>query len=1383
MHTVETSELMDPTKNVLEAPYSGEKADSGVLAFPASIAQQTFWYLALLESGVTAFNVPLRFKFDGPLNIGFLERALNLIVARHESLRTYFGEDNGELLQIVLPELVLTIPLIDISHLPADRIQDEADRLGSVEAHRPFDLAKAPLIRTELLKLGEESYIFHLSVHHALFDGWSMGIFTHELAAAYQAYSDGLECTLEPLALQYGDFSVWQKEFLESPEMQRQLEFWKRKLAGMTELELPTDFPRPAVKSWSGDIVSTLIDLELTDKLQQVATKHQASLFHLQMAVYMILLHRYCGTTDVAVGTPVTGRTHGELEPIIGVFINSLILRGDLSGNPRFGDFLSQVRETTFEALENQEVPFECLVRELRPERDPSRNPLFQVNFNHHKSFIPTGSCGDVQFTSIPSRSPGTIFDLHFFMVERNEGWRLSCDFCTDLFTRSSALRMLGHFKRLLTDIAEHPERPIDQLSILTARETEKLREWSGVKSDYPREVTIGGLFLETAERFANRTALVYGNEEIRYNQLAIEAKIIAGELADAGVRRGERVAICAKQGPEMIAGFLGILLAGACCVPLDASYPPERFAMLLNECGARIALLGEGCGTADFAKWSGRTMDLAPFGTRSETETLPKCAAAAEDPAFLLFTSGSTGRPKGVLLSHRGNVRLVRGNHFISISEDDVFLQAAPSSFDASLLEIWGALLNGGRLVLLPNGPSLENIASAVRDHGVTTLWLTSGLFQLMIDEQASALTGLKYLLAGGDVLSPSHVRRALDVLPDTTLINGYGPTENTTFTTCHIIRREDLEKPSIPIGRPIANSSVHILDSLQRPVPVGIPGELHAGGDGLAIGYLNSPELTAEKFIEHPEFGRLYRTGDLCRFREDGIIEFLGRRDHQVKVRGFRIELGEIESVLAEHPLVKQAKAAVRGSDSETKRILAWVVPCDGTHPASAELNAHLSSRLPTFMRPDAITVLDALPLNANGKVDVALLPDSGQQSPTQGDTPFEPPQGNHETKLAALWQELLAIEKVGRNDDFFSLGGHSLMALRMFSRINQEFGKSLPLAILIQHPTIAKLAPLVAPAQPIAEPTQRVEAPAPPVEAPVPRPLPGQNKTTSKGNIVTLSQGSGRNHIFCIHGGDGGVIFYRNLAGRMPRDYSFHAIESLELGNSGAVERASIEETASAYLGNILEIQKEGPFKLAGYSFGGVVAHEIACQLLDLGHQVEFLGMFDTHNPNAPSRRYRIGERLSVFWQQSSGASLPERLGLLKSRIVEGAQTHRRVKAELKAATTNGPADAYSDLRRVQVREQNWRAMLAYNPRPFKGRITLFKTTHVDDKVEHPADYGWSGVAQSGLDIVSVSGHHLALFAPEYAETLSDAFLGSLKRASQRHPNHTPTSSGAP
>lgn len=1330
----------------------GVHPDAGpdVLAFPASTAQQALWYAERLQGEGTVFHMPLRLRVTGPLDEGLLERTMNTLVARHEILRTHFSEDGaGALLQIVSPVLRIGIQVVDLRHGPVAPTEEEADRVCEVEASRPFQLSTGPLVRAVLVRLGPASSRFQVTLHHAVGDGLSMAVLADEIAAVYHALTEGQACPLEPLPLQYGDFSAGQRDALQGPEMKRQLAWWKQRLDGLPELELPTDAPRPAVASWNGAFTFTPLPRELTYRLHAVAAQGGATFFQLQLAACAILLHRYTGSTDLAVCSPTTGRHRDELAPLVGVFTHWLALRHDLSGNPPFNVFLGQVRDTAEQALQNQDLPFECLLRELRSERDAGRHPLFPVSFGHHLTFARERTSGGATFTPMPAPSPGRMFDLHFFVAEGAEGWRLGCHHSTDLFSRATVDRMLGHFKRLLEGIAEQPSTPIDQLQMLTdAEQARLLGDWKGVTADYPRDATIGLLFQETARRFPQSVAIRSGDRTLTYFQLHAEASQLALRLLQAGVAPGDLIAISARPSPEMIVGFLGILLAGGGCVPIDPAYPAERFALQLQDCGATLGLATAGCETAYPPGWTGTVIPIPATGRAAAVAELPAVALTAGHPAHLLFTSGSTGRPKGVLLAHRGVVRLVRNQNFMAFTPDDVFLQAAPVSFDASLLEIWGPLLNGGCLVLLPDGPGTAEIATAVREHGVTTLWLTSGLFDLMMDESPTSLRGLRHLLSGGDVLSPRHVRQALESLPDTRLINGYGPTENTTFTTCHTITLADLEKPSIPIGKPIAHTTVYLLDSLLRAVPVGIPGELFTGGDGLAIGYHGAPALTAEKFIQHPEFGRLYRTGDLCRRDADGTIAFLGRRDHQVKVRGFRIEPGEIESLLASHPGVRQAKVAVRGDSAETKRILAWVIPHDPGGVQENDLAGMLAARLPAFMRPDAIGILESFPLNANGKIQVAALPEPvSRRAEAVATAAGAPPEGATETQLAAIWRELLGVADIHRDDDFFALGGNSLMALRMFARINREFGQSPPLATLLQRPTIASLAQVLA-APPVEEPS---------ADAP---PIPG------KGNIVTISPGEGDTPLFCIHGGDGGVLFYRSLAALMPPQIPLHAIESLELGHSGPIESCSIEETAAGYIRGLRAIQPHGPYRLAGYSFGGVVAHEMAIQLTRDGHAVDFVGLFDTHNPAAPWRNYTLAERLHVFWRQNAAAPIGRRLKRVHARLIEGIRTNRRVKAETKAAKRSGPAEPYSDLRRVQVRQNNWQAMQAYRPPAYQGRITLFKAAAASDKVERPADYGWATVAGGGLDIVLVSGEHLTLFAPENIATMAQALTDALR-----------------
>jgi len=1274
--------------------------------------------------------VPLRYRIDGPLDRALLEKAILNIAERHEILRTHFEEEEGELLQVVKEASGFQLAFHDLGELPQAARDAEAARLGNIEGNRHFDLAEGPLFRVELIRFSPESHQLHATFHHAIFDGLSIGNFINELCKGYEALAAGRQDDLPPLAIQYGDFSVWQKDFLPSAELGRQRAWWEQKLAGMDEPELPTDRPRPSHKSWKGAIVKVPLSGRLTEQLQAIASGQSATLFHLQLAAFKVLLHRYTGATDIPVGTPVGGRTREELEPLIGVFINSLILRSDLSGDPTFEELLGRVRDTAVQAIEHQDLPFENLVRALKPERDPGRNPLFQINFSHDRFSPKPVEFGPLKISQISSRSPGAIFDLHLFISERDGVWSAGCDFSTDLFDNATVERLLQHYLHLLRQIAAKPSARLSELDLLTEEEVAVILEkWSSAPAKYPRYESVPALFRSVAAQHPEKTALIHGKEKVSYHDLERRATSVASRLLSAGLDAGDLVAVSSKSSPDLIAALLGIVIAGGVYVPLNPADPDERTQLLLEECGAKFLLADQ---RPPFA-FAGKRLPLVSNGL-PDGPPVAEHNRRAEHPAYLMFTSGSTGTPKGVLVPHRAITRLVKNANFLPIRADDVFLHAAPASFDASTLEIWGPLLNGATLVLPAEGTSLDRIASAVRDHGVTILWLTSGLFNLMIEEHAESLAGLKFLLAGGDVLSVPHVQKAMTALPLTTLINGYGPTENTTFTTCHTITRGDLQRASIPIGRPVSNTTIHLLDATGKPVPAGVPGELYTGGDGLAIGYHRDTALTAEKFITHPDFGRLYRTGDRCRWAADGTVEFIGRTDHQVKVRGFRVEPGEIEAVLASHPEVGQAKVAVRGNDSESKRILAWVQPAPGTDPSPAIIRDYLSKILPAFMCPDAVGIVDHFPITANGKIDTRSLPDPlTEQQPAKE---HAPPEGETEQRLAAIWSELLGVPEISRHDEFFALGGHSLMALRMFSRLNREFDRSLPLSALISHPTVRDLALLLEPDQE-ASPAEQSRA----------------------GLWVPLSPEGPQPPLICIHGGDGGVLFYRALTALLPGSVPVYAIESAELSKSGPITPLSIEETAAAYVRTLLAERPQGPFRLAGYSFGGVVAHEMACQLVEAGHEVVFLGLLDTHNPAAPHVENNFPKRIAAFWRNNSETPLAPRVMKLAARFADGVATRQKVKREEAAAQQDGPAEAHGDLRRVQVRQENWRAMQAYHPRPFKGRISLFRAKDQSDKVDWPEDYGWGEYALGGFEIVPVSGKHLTLFEPENVHHLAE------------------------
>ncbi|MEI6278564.1 MAG: amino acid adenylation domain-containing protein [Verrucomicrobiae bacterium] len=1296
-----------------------------VLEFPASVAQKAFFYLEQVEPGVTPFNIPVRFVIEGPLDGEILKNAVNEIIKRHEGLRTFFEDRDGEIFQVVVPKWDFALDAFDLSALDEKAREEELLRLGIGEARKRFDLRRLPLLRAMLVFLGAEKHVLHITIHHAVADGWSLGLLAKEIAAHYAALVEGRRDPLPELPIQYADFSVWQRDFLQGPEIAGQLEYWKDRLADMQETEFPTDFPRPPVKNWNGDIVSVLLPRELTDRLNEMARAKGATLFHLFLAVCKVLLRKNSGSDDIAVGAPVAGRDRPELEPLIGTFINSVILRTDLSGNPPFAALLEKVRATAVGAMENHELPFEMLVRELRPHRHPGRNPLFQINYTHQRAFMRSETFAGITMTGIPSVSPGTIFDVNFFTVERDGVWRLSCDYCTDLFERATALRWLAQFQKLLVAVAENPDCPIDDLSLLDEAETKRLLDWSGKATAYPRDSTIGRLFASVAGNFPDKPALVQDEESVSYREMLSRASALAKELGV--LPPGTPVGILATGSLDVIVGLLGILLAGGAYVPVDPAQPMERICFLLRDAGVSLVVTD---GSARVECEGTRTIvvpeaDVAPGA-------LPVSEVSATDPAYILYTSGSTGQPKGVIVPHRAVIRLVRGTDYMEFREDDVFLQAAPLSFDASTFEIWGALLNGATLVVPPPGSlALDRIALSVREHGVTTLWLTSGLFQTMVDEHLDELAGLRNLLAGGDVLSIPHLRRALAALPGTRLINGYGPTENTTFTTCHAIAAADLELTSVPIGRPIPNTTVFLLDEAGKLVPVGIPGELHTGGDGLATGYLHDRERTDSVFLDGlvPGAGRLYKTGDLARWRENGTLEFLGRSDRQVKIRGVRVEPGEVEAAIAMHPRVAECRVGTRGRSASSKILVAWVRP---NGPLDREqLMDFLTAKLPAFLRPDAIVFVDRFPLTTSGKIDMSALPNPDDSTRTKSASP----ETATEKRLAAIWSELLGTDSIGRDDNFFHLGGHSLLALRLFSRIHRDWDLTLPLATLLRAPSLRMLGSLVD------------------------RELAADDDREGSEPVLAVIHAEGAGTpLFCIHAGDGGILVYKKLMPYLDGGRPVLAIESPGLHADEKFHVPGIEETATLYLDSVRRRQPHGPYLLAGYSYGGTVAYEMALQLQAVGEEVALLALFDTATPDVKMIKAGLAERLRRHLQRKGAHGLFDRT--FQTLVYFSGRLSRRA-----LPVQDETAEVHSDDRRRELREAHAKAMSAYSPGRYAGKLTLFRASdHGGSIFDPPRDMGWSGLVDE-LDVIPASGSHISLFDGKNIGTLAKNLQASL------------------
>jgi amino acid adenylation domain-containing protein len=1047
-------------------------------ALPLSFEQQRLWFLDRLEPGSAAYNIPAPTRLTGTLDRAVLAACLREVVTRHEALRTTFPEDAGEAAQrIAPPPDAVELPLLDLAGLPAARRAAEARRLVQEEAVRPFDLAHGPVVRGALVRLAEREHVGLFTLHHIVSDGWSAGILLRELAALYAALAAGRPSPLAPLPVQYADFAVWQRAWLRGEVLERQLRFWRERLAGAPAvLELPADRPRPAVRRGGGGLRVAALPAELTLAVAGLARQARSTRFMVLLAAWKALLHRLTGQPDLLVGTPVANRVRVEVEGLIGFFANTLVLRTDLRGGApglAFAGLLARVRETALAAYAHQELPFEKLVEELAPERSLSETPLFQVLFVLQDVPARRVELPGLVLEPVPPPGGAAKFDLTLFVAASDAGLLASLEHSSELFTAAAADRLLQHFAGLLAAALEAPDRPLADLPFLSPAERHQLLvEWRASGAAWRREACVLQLFEGWAGREPHRTALLATDADggvwatWTYGEVERRASRLARRLRALGAGPEIPVAVCLERGGEAVVSLLAVLKAGACYLPLDPAYPADRLRFMLADSGAPIVVARSG------PDWPAEVCVLDPesVGERSGG-ALPAGAPLPDQLAYVVYTSGSTGRPKGVALPHRTLANLVAWQIATSEAPAGRTLQLASLSFDVSLQEIlatWGA---GGSLVVVPEEIRRDpaGLLHLLRAAGVERLFLP----YVALQQLAEAADGrgvpatLREVITAGEALQITPEIAALfRRLPGCVLRNQYGPSETHVATELAPLGADGRDPgcwPSLPpIGRPVANMSLHVLDARLHPVPLGIPGEICLGGEGLARGYLGRPELTAERFVPHPweRGGRLYRTGDLARFRPDGEVEFLGRIDHQVKIRGHRVETGEIEAVLAAHPAVREAVVVARGMGA-ARHLTAWVLPAGPAVPVR-ELRDFLAGRLPDYMVPAVFAALPELPLTPSGKVDRAAL--SRRDLGSELSSAAAPPRTQVEEVLAGIWGEMLGLASPGRDTEFFESGGHSLLATRTVSRVSRAFGIEIGVRSLFEAPTPARLAYVV-------------------------------------------------------------------------------------------------------------------------------------------------------------------------------------------------------------------------------------------------------------------------------------------------------------------------------
>jgi len=1105
----ELGQLIDPTcRNTSEIKASGIERVSARENLPLSFAQARLWFITQLQPDSAAYNIPVAYRLTGTLNVVALEQSLGEIVQRHESLRTAFAAVNGQPVQVIHNSQTLLLPIVELQDLPTELRRAEAERLATESAGQPFNLATGPLWRVQLLRLTTEDHLLLFTIHHIVFDEWSLNVFLQELAALYEAFSTKKPSSLSELPIQFADFAHWQRQWLQSvgtdghSPLQTQIDYWKQQLANSPPvLELPTDRPRPSVITYSGRRQYLELPQSLTEALITLSQRSGVTLYMTLLAAFKTLLYRYSGQSDMIVGSPIAGRNRSETEDLIGFFVNTLVLRTDLSGNPSVQELLGRIKEVALSAYDHQDLPFEKLVEELQPERSLSYNPLFQVMFVFQNAPMGQLDLPGLTLSAQSVQTQATQFDLTLELEETASGLKGCLDYNTDLFDDATIVRMAGHFQILLEGIVADPQQRIRELPLLTAAEQQQLLfEWNGTSRDYPLDLCVHQFFEAQVEKTPDAVAVVFVEQQITYIELNCRANQLAHRLQALGVRPDVLVGLCVERSIEMVVGILGILKAGGAYVPLDPAYPQERLAFILEDTQTPVILTQE-----KFvhhqpdrgAQIICLDSDWATIAQNSPEN--PVSAVTAAHLLYVIYTSGSTGQPKGVMIPHRGicNMLCWRQKTF-GITEFDKVLQTISFSFDPSVWQIFWPLSNGAQLVMASPGGHQDSayLVKTIAEQQITVLGLVPSIMRMLLEEKGfSNFQQLRHVTTGGEALTIELMERFLSRLQkENVLLNCYGPTEvsiDATLWTCQ--SGSDAcgglcLRTTAPIGRPIDNVQTYILDEHLQLVPVGESGELHIGGAGLARGYLNRPELTEEKFIRNPfsrEPGsRLYKTGDLVRYLPDGNIEFLGRIDHQVKIRGFRVELGEIEAMLLQHPALLQTVVVAREDVPGDKRLVAYVVADPEQVPGNrksgvlkediphtlsptpdtpfmttGELRSFLLTQLPDYMVPTAFVFLDALPLNPNGKVDRRALP-APETSRSGLEESSSPPRTPTEEILTAIWTNILG-QKLGIHDNFFAMGGHSLLAAQVISRVREAFCVELPLRSLFSEPTVAGLA----------------------------------------------------------------------------------------------------------------------------------------------------------------------------------------------------------------------------------------------------------------------------------------------------------------------------------
>jgi len=1301
-------------------------ANAPQFVFPTTFAQQRLWFLEQLQPGSTSYLIPWSLRIEGELNISALERSLAEIVRRHEILRTTFSWKEEMPMQVVgSPSFTLPVP--NISGL--DQAEEKAAELGRAEARIPLDLEHGPLFRAQLLRLNPQLHILLVTMHHIIFDGWSRRIFIQELSALYDAFCAGRQSSLPLPSLQYADYAVWQRKQLQGPKLEKQLSYWRRQLAGVpASLDLPVDRPRPAVQTFNGAKLPVAFSKDLTEKLNAFSRQNGATLFMTLLAGFQALLSRYSLQDDIAVGTPIANRNRAELEEMIGYFANTLVMRAKLFEGTTFKELVAQVRETALEAYAHQDVPFEKLVEELHPDRNLSQNPLFQVLLSLQNTPKQAFELSGLSLRLMDLGETTSKFDISAFLSESTDGIRGRIEFNTDLFDSETIQRMIGHYETLLATAVEDQDIPLSKIPLVTGDERALIVDgWNSTKMEYPETMCLYQVIEAQAKQTPDAIAVVMGKEQISYRALDEKANQLANYLQQCGVVPETLVGVFLERSIDMVVALLGVLKAGGAYIPLDPAYPSERIGFILEDAGAKILLTQQSLVSALPPRSAGViTLDGMRGGISKESKKSPIVKLTPQNLAYVLYTSGSTGRPKGVQITHANLVNFLFSMRAEpGMTSGDSLLAVTTLSFDIAGLEIYLPLITGAKIILASRAEAADGVRllDLIRNRKPSIMQATPATWRMLIEAGWEGTPDLK-VLCGGEAL-PGNLSAQL--LPRCSeLWNMYGPTETTIWSSVYRVR---FTSATAPIGRPIANTSFYILDNHMQPVPIGVSGELYIGGDGVARGYLGRPELTEERFVpdsfDRRPAGKLYRTGDLAKYLPDGNVQYLGRTDFQVKIRGFRIELGEIESALAKHPAIWQAVVAAREDSPGDNRLVAYVVLKTGQQLSLGDIRVYLKKTLPDYMSPTALVTLDALPLTPNGKVDRKALPKPDVAKAVSGIVAA--PRDELETRLAMIWQEIIGLQSVNITDNFFDLGGHSLMAVRLVNEVKRLTGVEIPLTALFQEATIEHLANLIR-----------------------------GTATVPQAIVHQIQPGADRPPFFAAVLAGLNSLGYVPLAKHLGSEQPFYTLQSPGMGPQASGRPYTIQEyeaVAAEYVRAMRSVQPRGPYYIGGTCEGARIAFEMTRILESEGERVELLAIIDTWVVENTQNRWLW--KVDYYYDQLRRLSrkpIRSRLQAVQKALINRLLWWTRAK---------------SAPRKSEWIETYWPSE-NFVPTMVSSRITVFKIPKQPFYYRPDPLLGWGSRTTSGVTTELVPhGKHLLLLREPYVRELASALSKTLKR----------------